>query len=142
MSLFSWTLRLLPRNATFSRTLFGLWQTEVGIPFTVGGGIRSVEDARVVLCNGADKVSINTAPVENPGLVSELAEIFGRQCVVVAIDAKRRFEERSDKVMVNTFDGSCWFEVHTYGGTGGKPTGIDALRWAEQVEELGAGSFS
>ena len=114
---------------------------EVGIPFTVGGGIRSVEDARVVLCNGADKVSINTAPVENPGLVSELAEIFGRQCVVVAIDAKRRFEERSDKVMVNTSQGLCWFEVHTYGGTGGKPTGIDALRWAEQVEELGAGEL-
>jgi cyclase len=114
---------------------------EVGIPFTVGGGIRSIEDARVVLCNGADKVSINTAPVENPGLVSELAEIFGRQCVVVAIDAKRRFEERSDKVMVNTSQGLCWFEVHTYGGTGGKPTGIDALRWAEQVEELGAGEL-
>jgi cyclase len=114
---------------------------EVGIPFTVGGGIRSVEDARVVLCNGADKVSINTAPVENPGLVNELAEIFGRQCIVVAIDAKRRFEERSDKVMVNTSLGLCWFEVHTYGGTGGKPTGIDALRWAEQVEELGAGEL-
>ncbi len=114
---------------------------EVGIPFTVGGGIRSVEDAHVVLCNGADKVSINTAPVENPGLVSELAEIFGRQCVVVAIDAKRRFEERSDKVMINTSQGLCWFEVHTYGGTGGKPTGIDALRWAEQVEELGAGEL-
>jgi cyclase len=114
---------------------------EVGIPFTVGGGIRSVEDARVVLCNGADKVSINTAPVENPGLVNELAEIFGRQCVVVAIDAKRRFEERSDKVMVKTSGGPCWFEVHTYGGTGGKPTGIDALCWAEQVEELGAGEL-
>jgi cyclase len=114
---------------------------EVSIPFTVGGGIRSVEDARVVLCNGADKVSINTAPVENPGLVSELAEIFGQQCIVVAIDAKRRFEERSDKVMVNTSQGLCWFEVHTYGGTGGKPTGIDALRWAEQVEELGAGEL-
>ncbi|MEM2888274.1 MAG: imidazole glycerol phosphate synthase subunit HisF [Candidatus Bathyarchaeia archaeon] len=114
---------------------------EIDIPFTVGGGIRSVGDARVVLCNGADKVSINTAPVENPKLVSELAEIFGRQCVVVAIDAKRRFEERLDKVMVNTSQGRCWFEVHTYGGTGGKPTGIDALRWAEQVERLGAGEI-
>jgi cyclase len=114
---------------------------EVNIPFTVGGGIRSVEDARAVLCNGADKVSVNTAPVENPKLVSELSEIFGRQCIVVAIDAKRRFEERSDKVMVETSEGSCWFEVHTYGGTGGKPAGIDALRWAEQVEELGAGEI-
>jgi cyclase len=114
---------------------------EVNIPFTVGGGIRSVEDARSVLCNGADKVSINTAPVENPKLVSELAEIFGRQCVVVAIDAKRRFEKHSDKVMVETSQGLCWFEVHTYGGTGGKPTGIDALRWAEEVERLGAGEI-
>jgi cyclase len=114
---------------------------KINIPFTVGGGIRSVEDARAVLCNGADKVSINTAPVENPKLVSELAEIFGRQCVVVAIDAKRRFERRSNKVMVETFDGSCWFEVHTYGGTGGKPTGIDALHWAQRVEELGAGEI-
>jgi len=114
---------------------------EIDIPFTVGGGIRSVEDARVVLCNGADKVSINTAAVENPKLVDELAEIFGRQCVVVAIDAKRRFEERFDKVMVNTPQGHCWFEVHTYGGTGGKSTGIDALRWAEQVERLGAGEI-
>ena len=114
---------------------------EVSIPFTVGGGIRTVEDARAVLCNGADKVSINTAPVENPALVSELAEIFGCQCVVVAIDAKRRFEERPDKVTVKTPDGPCWFEVHTYGGSGGKPTGVDALRWAEQVEELGAGEL-
>jgi len=114
---------------------------ELDIPFTVGGGIRSIEDARVVLCNGADKVSINTAPVENPHLVRELAETFGRQCVVVAIDAKRRYEVRPDKVTVKTAEGLCWFEVHTYGGTGGKPTGLDALKWAVQVEELGAGEL-
>jgi len=114
---------------------------EINIPFTVGGGIRSVEDAHEVLCNGADKVSINTASVENPMLVTELAEIFGRQCIVVAIDAKRKYEERSDKVIVDTSDGPCWFEVHTYGGMGGKPTGIDALSWAEQVEKLGAGEL-
>jgi len=114
---------------------------ELTIPFTVGGGIRSVEDARAVLCSGADKVSVNTAPVENPGLVRELAETFGRQCVVVAIDAKRRYEKRSDKIVVETAEGPCWFEVHIYGGTGGKPTGLDALKWAETVAELGAGEL-
>jgi len=114
---------------------------EIDIPFTVGGGIRSVEDARNVLCNGADKVSINTAAVENPKLISELAETFGSQCVVVAIDAKRRYEIRQDKTVVETAEGLCWFEVHTYGGTGGKPTGIDALQWAVEAAELGAGEL-
>lgn len=114
---------------------------EIDIPFTVGGGIRSVEDARAVLCNGADKVSINTAPVENPKLVGELAELFGSQCVVVAIDAKRRYKVPPGKVAVETAEGACWFEVHTYGGTGGKPTGLDALKWAERVADLGAGEL-
>jgi len=115
--------------------------SEINIPFTVGGGIRSIEDARLVLCNGADKVSINTAAVENPELISELAEKFGSQCVVVAIDAKRRYESRKDKVIVDTPEGSCWFEVHIYGGTGGKPTGIDAIKWAVRAAELGAGEL-
>ena len=65
----------------------------VRIPFTVGGGIRNVSDARLILCSGADKVSVNTAAVENPDLITELAEVFGQQCVVVAIDAKRRKAE-------------------------------------------------
>ncbi|RLI04526.1 imidazole glycerol phosphate synthase subunit HisF [Candidatus Bathyarchaeota archaeon] len=115
--------------------------SEIDIPFTVGGGIRSVEDARLVLCNGADKVSINTAAVENPKLISELAETFGSQCVVVAIDAKRRYEARRGKTVVETAEGACWFEVHIYGGTGGKPTGIDALQWAVEAAELGAGEL-
>jgi cyclase len=114
---------------------------EIDIPFTVGGGIRSVEDARAVLCNGADKVSINTAPVENPQLVSKLAQLFGCQCVVVAIDAKRRYKVQPGKETVETKEGPCWFEVHTYGGTGGKPTGLDALKWAKQVADLGAGEL-
>ena len=114
---------------------------ELSIPFTVGGGIRSIEDARIVLCNGADKVSINTAAVENPPLIKELSETFGRQCVVVAIDAKRRYEPRPAKTLVQTDEGPCWFDVHTYGGTGGKPTGIDALKWAVEVAELGAGEL-
>ena len=114
---------------------------ELSIPFTVGGGIRSIEDARIVLCNGADKVSINTAAVENPSLIRELSETFGGQCVVVAIDAKRRYELRPSRSLVQTREGPCWFDVHTYGGTGGKPTGIDALKWAMEVAELGAGEL-
>ncbi|MEM3531445.1 MAG: imidazole glycerol phosphate synthase subunit HisF, partial [Nitrososphaerales archaeon] len=108
------------------------------IPFTVGGGIRSEDDARSVLCNGADKVSINTAAVENPKLISRLANIFGTQCVVVAIDAKRRYDE-GGFFITGTPEGKCWFEVYTYGGR--KPTGIDAIEWAEKVAELGAGEI-
>jgi cyclase len=111
----------------------------ISIPFTVGGGIRSVSDARLVLCSGADKVSVNTAAVENPSVITKLADIFGQQCVVVAIDAKRRYEQRVDKITVKTRDGPVWFEVYTYGGR--KPTGLDAIKWAVQAAELGAGEF-
>ncbi len=97
---------------------------EITIPFTVGGGIRSVEDAREVLRSGADKISVNTGAVEEPELVERLASEFGSQCVVVAIDAKKR-------------DG--WYEVFTYGGR--KPTGLDAVSWAKRVEALGAGEI-
>ena len=113
--------------------------SEINIPFTVGGGIRSVKDARLVLCNGADKVSINTAAVENPELIKDLAETFGSQCVVLAIDAKRRYEKASKKTIVETPRGSCWFEVHIYGGR--KPTGLDAVKWAIKGAELGAGEI-
>jgi cyclase len=98
------------------------------IPFTVGGGIRTVEDVHDILTNGGDRVAVNTAAVENPEFVRTLSEIYGSQCVVVAIDAKR----------VYTKDG-LWFEVYTYGGR--KPTGIDAIEWAKRVEELGAGEI-
>jgi cyclase len=111
----------------------------ISIPFTVGGGIRNVSDARLVLCSGADKVSVNTAAVENPKVITELADVFGQQCVVVAIDAKRRKEQRTDRIMVNTEEGPVWFEVYTYGGR--KPTGIDAIAWAMRAAELGAGEF-
>jgi cyclase len=110
---------------------------ELRIPFTVGGGIRNLQDARTVLCNGADKVSVNTAAIENPHLVTELSERFGRQCIVVSIDAKRRYDARPDVMVVQSNEGSCWFEVYSYGGK--KPTGIDALRWAVRTAELGAG---
>src|SRR3990170_2924310 len=111
----------------------------ISIPFTVGGGVRNVSDARLVLCSGADKVSVNTAAVENPVVITELADIFGQQCVVVAIDAKRRREQRADKITVNTREGPVWFEVYTYGGR--KPTGIDAVDWAVRAAGLGAGEF-
>ncbi len=97
----------------------------VFIPFTVGGGIRSVEDFRKILNAGADKVSVNSAAVRNPSLISEAAEKFGRQCVVCAIDAKRKA-------------GGGW-EVYLNGGR--LNTGIDALEWAKRAEDLGAGEI-
>jgi cyclase len=111
----------------------------INIPFTVGGGIRNVSDARLVLCSGADKVSVNTAAVENPQVITKLADVFGQQCVVIAIDAKRRKEQKADKITVKTREGPVWFEVYTYGGR--KPTGIDAIEWAVRTAELGAGEF-
>jgi cyclase len=111
----------------------------INIPFTVGGGIRSVSDARLVLCSGADKVSVNTAAVENPKVITELADVFGQQCVVIAIDARRNHQTVDGKIMIATGEGEVWFEVVTYGGR--KPTGIDAIKWALQAEKLGAGEF-
>lgn len=95
------------------------------MPVTVGGGIRKVADMRDMLLAGADKVGINTAAVNDPGLVAEGAKTFGSQCIVVAIDAKRR-------------PGGGW-EVYTHGGR--TPTGIDAVDWARRVEDLGAGEI-
>src|SRR3990170_4143880 len=111
----------------------------INIPFTVGGGVRNVSDARLVLCSGADKVSVNTAAVENPMVITKLADVFGQQCVVVAIDAKRKREQGADKITVKTSVCPVWFEVYTYGGR--KPTGLDAIKWAVQAAELGAGEF-
>lgn len=112
---------------------------EINIPFTVGGGIRSIEDVNIVLSSGADKISINTAAVERPWLIGEIAETFGSQCVVLAIDAKRRYERRLDRIVLDTAEGPCWFEVYTHGGR--KPTGLDALEWAAKGAELGAGEI-
>ena len=98
----------------------------VFIPFTVGGGIRTVEDFRRILNAGADKVSVNSSAIKNPQLITDAAEKFGSQCVVVAIDAKRRE------------DGSDW-DVYLNGGR--VNTGIDALWWAKEAERLGAGEI-
>ena len=97
---------------------------EVFIPFTVGGGVRSVDDGRRILRAGADKVAVNTAAVARNPLVSELADEFGAQCVVVAIDARRA---------------SIGWEVWSHGGR--KPTGLDAVSWAIESERLGAGEI-
>lgn len=98
---------------------------QVFMPLTVGGGVRVIEDIRALLLAGADKVSINTAAVENPGFVREASLVFGSQCIVVAIDAK------------NTGEG--WFEIYTHGGR--RATGINALEWAEKMQELGSGEI-
>jgi len=111
----------------------------IDIPFTVGGGIKTLADAREILLNGADKVSINTASVKNPELVSELMKIFGRQCIVVAIDVKRNYETDDKHTATSGPDKDYYFEVMIYGGS--KGTGIDAIQWAKKVEELGAGEI-
>jgi cyclase len=111
----------------------------IDIPFTVGGGIRTLADAREILLNGADKVSINTATVKNPELVTELMKIFGRQCVVVAIDVKRNYGSDDYHNATSGPEKDYYFEVMIYGGS--KGTGIDAIQWAKKVEELGAGEI-
>ena len=111
----------------------------IDIPFTVGGGIRTLSDARQILLNGADKVSINTASVKNPELVTDLMKIFGTQCVVVAIDVKRNFRVDEKKTVMPGHDKHYYFEVMIYGGS--KGTGIDAIQWAKTAEELGAGEI-
>ena len=111
----------------------------IDIPFTVGGGIKTLADAREILLNGADKVSINTASVKNPELVTDLMKIFGRQCIVVAIDVKRNYETDDKHTATSGPDKDYYFEVMIYGGS--KGTGIDAIQWAKKVEELGAGEI-
>ncbi|HWQ72469.1 MAG TPA: imidazole glycerol phosphate synthase subunit HisF [Desulfitobacteriaceae bacterium] len=98
---------------------------QVFIPFTIGGGLRSIEDIRLVLRAGADKVSLNTSAVQNPRLIQEGAFAFGSQCIVVAIDARQ-------------IEPGRW-EVYIHGGR--TPTGIDVLQWAKKTEELGAGEI-
>ena len=101
------------------------------MPLTVGGGVRSVEDARALLLAGADKVAINSAAVARPELVAEIAQKFGSQCVVASVDARR--------VVPTTGEEAPKWEIFTHGGR--KPTGIDALEYAQKVADLGAGEL-
>ena len=113
---------------------------QVFIPFTVGGGIKTIEHIDALLSAGADKVSINTAAVKNPEFIREASDIFGRQCIVIAIDCRRNFDLSKGENFVTLEDGrKAWYEVVIYGGR--KPTGIDAISWAKKVEELGAGEI-
>ncbi len=111
----------------------------IDIPFTVGGGIRSLEDARNILLSGADKVGINTAAIKTPHVITELMKLFGRQCIVVAIDAKRNYNIDNTKNLFSLSGKKFWFEVFIYGGK--KGTGTDAIAWAKDAEELGAGEI-
>ncbi len=131
----------------------------IDIPFTVGGGINSLEDARNILLNGADKIGINTGAIKNPTVITDLMKLFGRQCIVVAIDAKRNYDARAhaqndndakyneiNLIRDDTVDDNdnntrrqFWFEVFIYGGKRG--TGVDAISWASQAARLGAGEI-
>ena len=106
--------------------LIGRAARELSIPLTVGGGIRSIDDFRRILANGADKVSVNSAAIENPNLINQAAKEFGVQCVVVAIDAKANPQNSS-------------FDVYIKGGR--ENTGLDLVEWAKKCEELGAGEI-
>ncbi len=116
---------------------------QVFIPFTVGGGLRTIKDIKEILRAGADKVSLNTAAVQNSELIIEGAKIFGSQCVVTAIDAKRVYvaspEKVQNRVVVEIGNQYCWWEVYINGGR--TPTGKDAILWGEEVANLGSGEI-
>ena len=103
--------------------------SQVFIPLTVGGGISSIKDIRALLNSGADKITINTAAIKNPQLIADASDVVGNQCIVVAIDAKRK---------INKFNELSW-EIYTHGGR--NPTGIDAIQWAIDMEQKGAGEL-
>ena len=98
---------------------------EINIPFTVGGGLRNIADVRKILCKGADKVSINTAAIEKPKIIRDLARIFGQQCIVIAIDVKRNF----------------WGKYEVYSHDGKEKTKLDPIKWAIELENKGVGEL-
>ncbi len=111
---------------------------EVFIPLTVGGGIRTVEDIRETLRAGADKVSINTGAIDRPELITEGAKAFGNQCILLSVDARRRYDDEGEHYV--QVDGeSVWFEATIHGGRTG--TGLDVLEWVREAEERGAGEM-
>jgi cyclase len=121
------------------KTLVSKVANVINIPFTVGGGIKTLQHARDILLSGADKVAINTGAVKNPEVITELMELFGKQCIVIAIDAKRNYNVEDGKNIFSEDDQKFWFEVFIYGGK--KGTGLDAIDWAKKIEKLGAGEI-
>jgi cyclase len=119
----------LEKRATL-RALVKKVAANLDIPFTVGGGIRTMGDARLALVSGADKIAVNTAAIRRPELITELAEVFGSQCIVVAIDARRRKE---------TLGSSSNYEVSSHSAT--RETDLDAVEWAVEAAERGAGEL-
>jgi len=123
----------------------------VFVPLTVGGGIRTVEDIREMLNAGADKVGINSAAVKNPNLIRQAVKRFGSQCIVVAIDAKRKTKDKINsyqgennkekKFSILSDDAKCNYKWEVYINAGHTPTGLDVIEWAKEVEELGAGEI-
>ena len=110
------------------------------LPLTVGGGISSVDDFQQILREGADKGSSNTSAGLDPVLINKGSSRFGTQCIVLAEDVRRNYSENPDATMIPLPDGSlCWYEVVIYGGS--KPTGIDAVAWARDAEQRGAGEI-
>lgn len=113
---------------------------ELFLPLTVGGGIKSLDDIQQILRAGADKVSVNTSAVHDPALITRGAESFGTQCMVLAMDVKRNYTLNPAGTIITLPGGeTCWYEVVIYGGS--KPTGIDAISWAREGEERGAGEI-
>ncbi len=111
----------------------------VFVPLAVGGGIKSVIEAREVFNAGADKITVNTSALKHPEIISEIADKYGNQAVVLAIDAKRRYNIEEGREIVQTSMGPCWFECSFYGGR--RFTGVDAIAWAKKGASLGAGEI-
>ena len=115
----------------------------VFVPICVGGGIRKPADYVNMLKAGADKCSTNTAAIHNPDLINEASKVVGSQACVIGIDAKRRYvenpKENSDKIIIETENGYCWYDCSIYGGR--EFTGIDAIAWAMECQERGAGEI-
>jgi cyclase len=111
----------------------------IDIPFTVGGGVKTLKDARDILLSGADKVAINTGAVKNPEIITKLMEIFGKQCIVIAMDVRRNYEIKEKRHIFTSDSKKFWFEVYIYGGK--TPTDLDAIEWAKEIEKRGAGEI-
>ena len=115
----------------------------VSIPFAVGGGIASMDDAKAILSAGADKISLNSAAVRNPPVLEEISKEFGSERVICAIDGNRVYvnskEDAPDKTLFEVGDRYCWFDVMTHSGS--KSTGMDAIEWAKKVKDLGVGEI-